>query len=271
MLVGKYWKNLESVIVSHMADESGLFIPQNLNTIDGFDDFLDDLFPEPELAPLRAATKKQYPAYRGLIPADQRKRAGALIRDSVFTCTTRVLYDAYHDKIDTYMMQNYFLAAHNLAFHGADLFPLYWNSDVNVAEVIKSVYNMPSVVADLTAQIFTAYAPKFQAYLASYAVHGNPNTGRVPETPEWKVATNDSDKLHNVLRTLYRPPTIYPKRPALFFDPTSTDMINTHSRCDFWTQAALEIAKLIGAEEAEDSLVMQRLDGSRHPELRKRD
>src|SRR5271154_1170730 len=126
-LPGNYWKDIDSLIVSHVANESGSFVPQFMRTEADFTTFINDFMPEPQLAPVRAAVETQYPAQGPPYNGDQRARAGALIRDSTFTCNTRQLYEAYKPRsTGLYMLQYDFLASKNYALHGSDLLPTFW-------------------------------------------------------------------------------------------------------------------------------------------------
>lgn len=94
--------------------------------------------PELQLAFVRRAIKAHYPAQDPPYYGDQRGRIADVIRDSSFTCNTRLLYDEYSSiGASTYILQcaflYYFLEQHyNDAIHASDLLPLFWNSDVDM-------------------------------------------------------------------------------------------------------------------------------------------
>src|SRR5271170_2647953 len=75
-LPGNYWKDIDSLIVSHVANESGSFVPQFMRTEADSTTFINDFMPEPQLAPVRAAVETQYPAQGPPYNGDQRARAG---------------------------------------------------------------------------------------------------------------------------------------------------------------------------------------------------
>ena len=97
---GNYWNKLESIIVSHVADEASIFVPKWIKTNADFDTFVHDFMP---IATASAAIETQYSvsAYPKV-----RKRAAAVIADSSFTCNARQLFEAYSKTIadSVYMM-----------------------------------------------------------------------------------------------------------------------------------------------------------------------
>jgi carboxylesterase type B len=241
---GNYWKNMDSLIVSHVANESGSFVPQFMRTEADFTTFVNDFLPEPQLAPVRAAVERQYPAQGPPYNGDQRARAGALIRDSTFTCNTRQLYEAYkHRSIGLYMLQYDFLASKNYALHASDLLPTFWNGEMDTAKLFEDLLHLSPLLAEAAAFAFdhSGYAPAYQSYFASHAVFGNPNSARRWNTVPWPNATDNGQELTNVMETRF-------SAVLEFFDGETVDHINTRASCDFWTNLAFWITNLTSTE-----------------------
>jgi carboxylesterase type B len=178
---GNYWKDMDLLIVSRVAIKSGSFVPKFMRTEANFTTFVNDFLPKPQLVPIRAAVKRQYPAQGPPYNGDQRARAGALIRDSTFTCNTRQLYEAYKDRpIDLYMMQYDFLASENYALHASDLLPTFWNVQMDTAKLFEDLLHLSPLRAKPAAFAFdhSGYAPAYQSTFTSHAVFGDPNTAR---------------------------------------------------------------------------------------------
>ncbi|MCJ1247550.1 hypothetical protein MMC30_004764 [Trapelia coarctata] len=234
---GNYWKNLESIIVSHVANESGSFIPKYIQTEADVTTFIDDFLPEDQLNEIRDAVQAQYPASGPPYDGDQRRRVENLIRDSTFTCNTRDLYDAYKGK--AWMMQYDFLSSFNEAVHSADLLPTFWNSDVNITGLIETYGNIPSWIASLVTPILTMYAAAYQSYFASHAISGNPNTQRDDDTVEWLMGSDNGNEVTDVLETSLGDPKV----GLPFFIADTVDKINSKDICDFWKEVAINITK----------------------------
>ena len=227
--------------MSHVANESGTFVPDFIRTKADFTAFVDDFLPELPLAPVRAAIETQYPAQGPPYNGDQRARAGAVIRDSVFTCNTRQIYEAYKNRsIGLYMLQYDFLSSLNAALHASDLLPTFWNREMDTAKTLEKLLQLPAFLANFFASLFdiSGYAPGYQSYFASHAVSGNPNSARRWNTVTWNNATDNGKEVTNVMETQFS--AIFS-----FFDGTTVDHINTRAACDFWTNVASQITNLM--------------------------
>lgn len=235
-MLGNYWKGLESIIVSHVYNESGIFTPKFIQNSSSVEKYVHEFFPQRKLSELRTAVLKKYPADGPPYWGNARNRTGAIIRDVSFTCNTRLLYDAYKPK--TYMMQYDVLKNLGLAFHGADLLPLFFNPGFDVVAFLKDRFpnfKLPRWMAIVLGEIVKVLSTRYQSYFVSHAIHGDPNTGRVEGTPEWKRATNGSNRIHQVMEV--------DGNILEFFHPDFTDDINTNEACDFWKAAAQNITK----------------------------
>lgn len=215
--------------MTHVFNEAVDFVPDFIVNQTGVEDYVADFFPQPKLSELRTAVLKEYPE-----TLEARKRAEDIIRDLSFTCNTRLLYDAYHMEADTYMMQYDVLFAH----HGFDALPLFWSTEFDLTAYLASQTN-DTISPCVLGAVVNGLAPSYQSYLASHAIHGDPNTGKQTDTPQWNPATNDSNFINQVMQV---------GRWANF-NPNFQDGINTNQACDFWKEAAWNITKLFPCHE----------------------
>lgn len=89
---GNYWKGVESMILSHTADESSLFVSGAVQTDAEFSGFLDTVFPNyTRTEGLNAKIEAFYPPVSGKKSkyATQTARVTAFLRESCFTCNVR--------------------------------------------------------------------------------------------------------------------------------------------------------------------------------------
>ncbi|KAK7221626.1 hypothetical protein V2G26_009629 [Clonostachys chloroleuca] len=100
---GKYWKNIQSSIISHVSNEGDMFAPMGIDSEAKFDAFPNEFLP------------------------------AAIITHAVFTCNTRDLATAYPDV--SYMME-YGFPIDKLACHATDLFSMFF---ANATEIEKTV------------------------------------------------------------------------------------------------------------------------------------
>lgn len=223
--------------MSHVYNESGLFVPKFIQNETDVGKYIRDFFPQPNLSGLKTAVLKQYPADGYPYWGNARNRTEAIIRDMSFTCNTRLLYDAYHNKAPTYMMQYDFLSKLGLALHGTDLLPLFFNSKFDILSLLKA--RLPKGLkwaAEMLTKLVGVLAPRYQAYFTSHAIYGDPNTGKNPITPTWKPAINDSNNVKQVMEVT--------ANVFEYFHPEFTDIINTNEACDFWKAAAWNITNI---------------------------
>ena len=117
---GNYWKGLESIIISHTADESEIFVDGQITDNEQFSHYLGVVFPTYTVrAGLNDAIERQYPKPGfGQKYGTQQQRVKALVRDVSFTCNTRFLAQAYNGR--SYNMQ-YSVTP---GWHATDLLPL---------------------------------------------------------------------------------------------------------------------------------------------------
>lgn len=241
---GHAWK-LDSMMVSHVADEASLFVDKAIKDEAAFDKFLQKLMPQKHLKLVRDAIKAQYPlsAYSN----DQIKRTGAVIRDSSFTCNTRFIYDSReHTNTTTYMMQYNYLDYWGAAQHATDILPTFWNTDWDLVDFLNQ--QLPSgyftgLKANWVSGCIADLAPPFQSYLMSHAVSGNPNTFAKDGNPVWSPGSGNKNEVANVMDI---------RHTGIFghlFNNYSTDAVNTHDACDFWREVAYVVTKLTPLED----------------------
>ncbi|GAP84403.1 putative carboxylesterase family protein [Rosellinia necatrix] len=237
---GKYWKDIDSAIVSHCLNESYGFFPEYVTTSDSFAAFLAVVLPGSELAPQRAKITKQYDC-EGRFGGDFRACIATVVRDFAFTCNTRDLFYAYPEV--TYMMR-YGFPWPSLSYHASDLIALFSNSFDEVKNLLENLVDED--LADLYASFLvkSGIMKAYQTYFASFALSGDdPNSLPQPDEiarPDWPVADGSGDLLTNVLAVQYR----------IIGNPFSlgTDDQNTESICEFWTTLASEIVSHPGDE-----------------------
>ena len=214
-----------------------------------FQEFLANFFPENDTFHLRKQVSDQYPIknYKFKAPpakcfteGDQRLRAGDIIRDAVFTCNTRHLFNAYHKIIPTYMMEYRLLALENAAVHGSDLFPTFYNNKLNMKDVLEQCMSLPGLIAGQLAKYFIKFAPAYQSYFTSHAIDGDPNSHTIGwamtdkrKDHTWRKAIDVEGKIGNTMLAL--------GLDSKHFDPTYTDDINTEEACKFWEDLAFEV------------------------------
>lgn len=247
---GNYWKGIESIIVSHVYNESGLFVPKFIQNSSSVKKYVHKFFPQHKLTELRHAVLNQYPADGPPYWGNARNRTEAIIRDLSFTCNTRLLYDAYHQKAKTYMMQYDVGKDYGLALHGTDLLPLFLNPAFNIVAFLQDRLKLSRERAISLGWMLKTLSPRYQSYFVSHAIHGDPNTGRVWGTPEWELAINDSNRIHQVMEVI--------GNPLQYFHPDFTDDINTNDACDIWKKAARNITNLFpGPSHSTETQPMQ--------------
>lgn len=184
-VLGNYWQELESLIISHTADESELFVDGHIQTDEQFNEFIDSVFPEyAKEAGINAAIESFFPpvatndTYNTVT-----ERTKAFVRDSCFTCWSRYLTDAYAG--NTWNMQ-YSVTP---GWHGTDLLPLFYQIYVSFGDDVPYPL-LPG---------FGTLAATYQSYLTSHARSGDPNTYSTNVTIDWPHPTTGDENLGSVL------------------------------------------------------------------------
>lgn len=244
--------SLDSIIVSHVYDEAGIFVNQHMDE-DDYTSYLSAFMPETSLTSAISAIETQYP----VSPTNVVAVWTNMTRDVSFTCNTRQLFDAYHSSnIPTYMMQyavdkNHMVSINggnqSIALHGSDLIPTFWSQDIDLPTWFNSTCNALNITCPGTlelyaiAKFFAVFAPQYQKHLVSHAINGNPNPQDTVSTFTWSTATTTvSSSATYVANVVQASPTFIGNIPRLgkpFFEDIQDDQ-TPNTVCDFWTQLA---------------------------------
>ncbi|KFG87945.1 carboxylesterase family protein [Metarhizium anisopliae] len=225
---GKSWPGIESGIISHCSNESAHFNPKGVNNEGDFDKFLETFLPGNPLAPQRGEIKDFYDCPRthgGNFSACLE----TVIRDAVFTCNTRYMFEAYPDR--SYMME-YAFASRESGFHGVDLIPLFTKNVAEAKEFLEKMKIPPFWAGIYADALHKTISPKFTKYLASFAVSGDPNGAGV--MPLWPTAR---DTEQGVLDDVMQVREIL----ALQKFRLGKDDQNKKDSCDLWLKIAHEV------------------------------
>jgi len=192
-LKGNVWKGMESIIVSHTAAESTIFVDGWIQTDKQFDQFLIDLFGDLaiDLGFIKEVNERYPPVAksRGAYKT-QTARLMSFIRDSAFTCNARFLSQAYPTKSWNMVYGEY------PGWHAVDLLSLFYRADMMIGNY--SVSLAPGV---------SAMSKSYQAYFVSHAITGDPNKlvlsllqGKGVPTPAWpSPPTLQGENIGNIL------------------------------------------------------------------------
>ena len=224
------------MIVSHVWDESELFLPNFLTAQDGLDTFLGYFLPGDDYSKQRKSISSQK-MYWG---DDARARAKLIVRDSIFTCNTRFVYDAFSENGTVYMLNYGYMKdwPWHAALHASDLLPTFWSYDTDLDAIVKVLRklkpDLPPFVTDGFIKEFlrltmTPFAYRYRHYLVSHAISGNPNQPQVKDSPCWAPGKKTDDTLGNVMET-----KLAPYKRGGDFNVAATDSMNTESTCQFW-------------------------------------
>ncbi|KAK4232578.1 putative esterase and lipase [Podospora fimiseda] len=234
LALGKFWK-VESLVVSHTADEGSLFVAGSIQTDTQFSKFLTQIFPnstftaginqkiEEFYPPINASGKKS--KY-----ATQTARYTNFVQHSCFTCSVRYLTEALGPS-KTYLLQYNPLPLPPFNQHGSDLLATFFSDS-----------STPGVLDDLAGFVFPLFkgvSTALQRYLASFITTGDPNNLRkltnIPPMIRWDhPSTGKGERLEGVLE----------------FGPLGLGMVsdktNERSPCDFWRKFSSAVTVLGG-------------------------
>ena len=141
-------------------------------------------------------------------------------------------------------MDYQFGASLGAAIHGGDLGPLFWNSDVDIAQTLIDALGPAAVTpaqAAVAALVFPGFAQRYQTYLVSHAITGDPNAllhRRDGDGEQnWPNATAGVE-FGNVMVT-----GLFENMADPFFE-LGTDAVDTAAVCDFWKGLAKELMQI---------------------------
>lgn len=228
---GNYWEHVESMIVSHVSDESAIFTDTQVLTNQQFTDYIDQLFsPYALAAGVPAAIEKFYqpPALLRSPYQSNFQRLAAFTRDSSFTCNQFSLTNAFLG--DTWNLQ-YGVTP---GLHGTDLVPLFFNGFVN-----SSFPRQGSSFVYPLAPGIESLAKTFQGYFTSHARSGDPNTYPTKSrllfpAIYWPHPSLGGERFTNVLNA----------GDAAFSLLSDDQVLNSH--CDFQLQVAAAVTNCGG-------------------------
>lgn len=224
---GYYWKGVTALVVSHVENEAAGFIPPNITNQEDVKRYIQYFMPENALIPVRDAIYDQYPPSKYSSPKEQVR---ALIQDSTFVCNTRSVFDAYHATAPTYMMD--FRPFLGLTVHSTDLLPTFRHRGAHMGRFIEQKLCKNATTAVILVGWMDLHARRYQKYLASFAVAGDPNTA--PDgRPVWRPATPAPPSGDAVTQVL----GVNPWK----FKNAFTDPLNTYSVCNFWHEVARKV------------------------------
>ncbi|KAK0704475.1 Alpha/Beta hydrolase protein [Lasiosphaeris hirsuta] len=258
----KYWPTIKGAVISHTGNEAKIFTPSTPNGEQDVKNFLTSFFPESSLSTIRDQILTQYTPPNNItcrlypIPCWQEALQN-IIRDSSFTCNTRFLLQAYGPTTPTFMMS--YLHPYAIdAFHALDLIPLYMNSFSDAYNMIHTHATTlnSSVVSLLASAISSNVMPTYQAYMGSFAVHGDPNAEKLSEAPSWSAATTAAPTVTPVMEVANM---ILSKGWHL-----DSDDQNTEGNCGFWLSVASVVVGSMPTSAAAAARVEgEEIDGER--------
>lgn len=251
LALGKFWK-VESLIISHTADEASLFVAGSIQTDAQFTKFLAKLFPNSTIA---AGINQQVEAFYPPVNTPGKKpkypsqtaRYTDFLQHSCFTCSVRCkasfpprpflstntfppdLTEAFTPS-KTYLLQYNPLPLAPFNQHGSDLLATFFSSS-----------STPSILDDLAGFVFPLFkgaSTALQTYFASYVTTGDPNTLRkvvnLPPMIRWDHPRNGKEALEGVLEF-----------GALGIGMVS-DGTNEKGPCEFWKKFSSAVTVLGG-------------------------
>jgi carboxylesterase type B len=213
LAAGNYWKEMNSVIASHVRDEAFLFVDPRVTNDAKFTDFLYSLYPGTAFDSEVGNVETFYPnvSIKGSPYDSEISRQNTFLRDNSFNCNTRWIATAYRNI--TYNLQY----GGEIGFHGTDIRPTFSTPKSN--DIDKA----------------------YQSYLVSHARSGNPNTYRMKnpgkdyDTLEWGHVDISGEQPTGVL---------YVERSKFSI---ITDTASPLSHCNFWFEIQKNVTQLDGA------------------------
>jgi carboxylesterase type B len=210
---------------------------------------VSEFLPGPELSPQRDAIRQQYDCGKDF-GGNFTNCIREVIQDLSFTCNTRNLFDSYPEI--SYMME-YAFPLPALAVHASDLVPLFANNKAEGVALLE-LSGVEPWQSQLYGEMLTSYiTPRYQNYLASFALAGDPNALPFNPPVTWPVADGSEDKLSNVVRV----------QAPLGQEPfvLASDDQNSKSQCDFWTNIAESIVGGADHTSAHQKLLLKQAQG----------
>uniref|UniRef100_A0A8H7MYC2 Carboxylesterase type B domain-containing protein n=1 Tax=Bionectria ochroleuca TaxID=29856 RepID=A0A8H7MYC2_BIOOC len=223
---GKHWKNIQSGIISYVANEGYLFSPKDIDNEAKYDVFLNEFLPGSALVPQRAAIKNKYDCKKVWL-GEYQLCVAAIIAHAVFNCNTRDLATAYPDI--SYMME-YAFPAEALAYYGLDLIPLFV-TNATETEKLMGLLDIDKNLIKMMAGLIDTYVRKpYQNYFAALTLLGDPNA--LGTKVHWPPVADDGNMFSGVLKVDLAWGSEF---------KIGLDWKNSKAKCSFWAGLAKEI------------------------------
>ncbi|KAK3384514.1 Alpha/Beta hydrolase protein [Lasiosphaeria ovina] len=193
---GHFWP-VESLVLSHVADEASLFVNKSIQTDAAFSMYIDSSFPKyARTAGVNAQIEAFYPPMSGSNNSKQPKypsqtaRAAAFLRDGCFTCNVRYITEAIGDSKVWNMQYSVWPG-----IHGTDLVPTFFSTAFTADTFLA---DLAVLMAPVLGALVSGISNGMQSYFASYITTGDPNTNRkiwnVPPTVKWNHPVSGGSK-----------------------------------------------------------------------------
>ncbi|KAH8816214.1 Alpha/Beta hydrolase protein [Xylogone sp. PMI_703] len=224
---GNFWK-LDSLIISHTADESGVFVDGHISTDAEFSTFVNAIFPNYTIAAGVSTLVEEFypPISTNHTYSSESARVEAFVRDSSFTCNTRYLTEAYGDSKCWNMQYSV-----TPGWHATDLIPTFYSFALSADTFLEGL-------AFTLVPLFLGITKAYQSYLTSFITTGNPNTKRailnIPSAISWPHPNSSGNQISGVLNV------------GDWGFSTISDSQNEKASCEFWRELAAAVANLGG-------------------------
>ncbi|KAJ0423580.1 Alpha/Beta hydrolase protein [Aspergillus carlsbadensis] len=211
---GNTWKQIDSVLISHVLDEGSLSIPSEIPK-GQLQDFITSSLPENSTEQILTMTAIFESLYAN---STEREKVAAVYTTLFFTCNLRAVLEAYPSPAWT--LQYSFMDGVINAMHASDIPATWYGSRLPRPDNYNGTVSEPRF-------------SQFQQYLTNHARTGNPNMPR-SKKPEYelafwpKVSGLDTEVPRNVLNMV-----------NAGFEVISDEQMSK-GVCDAWSRALVE-------------------------------
>ncbi|KAK6356010.1 hypothetical protein TWF718_000383 [Orbilia javanica] len=238
----QYWRDLESIIASHVATEAASFTKGlRIHTEAQFTKLAGLSFDDQVVEHIKQSglyCKGLFPNWKGCYTE--------IVQDSMFMANVRAVYEAYKGKC--YML-NYRWPKDTFAKHGTDLLFTFDYKEIDIGKLTGDLLESWDKLGKRIGQVagrfhlrIEATASIFQQYFASHAACSSPSACRDPDVPEWSPTTGDGDKLQDGVMLIQIPLNKYGSRrvkakPYEYFTVgQEPDTDTTFTKYKFWSK-----------------------------------
>lgn len=216
--LGRYWKDIDWILSSHVANEGVMFSDSSITTDASFDSYILSTYGnDSRIDALKERIQELYPPLSapGSPYTTQIDRLSEYVGDSTFTCHNRRVAVNYPGKVYSVL---YSIPP---ATHGSDQGAIFYSPS-------NPTYN------SLDQEGIDARLG-YQSYFASFAMTGNPNAHRIENsTIDWPITTGLDDPLLNPVLNLKE----LTGRSGL---ELINDSDQSKEKCEFWTHLQQEL------------------------------